>query len=472
MYTTFSFYIDSRHKLTTETLKGDHCLKKSIIAFNIALLVGTGSLVSGSYASAASLSELEKKESQIRGEKEKVNQNINETEESIDHVVDQQTDLTVQLQKLESEITKTNSQIDKININISNTKKDIERLKKEIVVLEEKIEARTELLKERARSYQATGGKMNYLEVVVGASSFGDFVERVNAVSTIMQADNDLIAEQERDKKDLENKKQEVETKLQNLESMKKELTDLKIKQESQKKEKNELMKKLKLEEQHLEEHKLSMEEESSILAGQQSALTKAIAQEKERQAEIARQKAAEAAAEKKREEELAKQAKQAKSSQASSGSSEKKSSEPTYSAPAPKVSSGNFIKPSAGYYSSGYGPRWGKSHGGIDIATPGTVPIVASASGVVSRAYKSSSYGNVVFITHYINGKQYTTVYAHMRDNSVTVSAGQSVKQGQQIGLMGNTGRSTGQHLHFELHVGPWTQSKSNAVNPMNYIR
>lgn len=464
-------------------MKGDHCLKKSFIAFNIALAVGAGSLLSGGYATAASLSELEKKENQIRGEKAKVNQDINQTNESIGHVVDQQTDLTAQLKKLESEITETNSKIDKINTKIGDTKKDIEQLRKDIVILEEKIEARTELLKERARSYQVTGGKMNYLEVVVGASSFGDFVERVNAVSTIMEADNDLIAEQEKDKKDLEKKKQEVETKLQSLESMKKELTNLKAKQENQKQEKNKLMKKLKLEEKHLEEHKLSMEEESSILAGQETALSKAIAQEKERQAEVARQKAAEAAAEKKRQAELAAQrAEEAKKRQSSSSvsvesssvkksSAPKKASEPTYSAPAPSSSSGMFMKPSAGYYTSGYGPRWGKSHGGVDIATSGTVPIVAAASGVVSRAYKSSSYGNVVFITHYINGQQYTTVYAHMRDNSMRVSTGQTVSKGQQIGLMGNTGRSTGQHLHFELHKGPWTQSKANAINPTNYI-
>jgi peptidoglycan hydrolase CwlO-like protein len=465
-------------------LKGDHCLKKSIIAFNIALVMGTGSLLSGGYASAASISELEKKENQIRNEKAKVNQDIDKTEESIGHVVNQQSDLAAQLKKLQSEITETNSKIDKINTNISNTKKDIEQLRKDITELEKKIEARTELLKERARSYQVTGGKMNYLEVVVGASSFGDFVERVNAVSTIMQADNDLIAEQEKDKKDLEKKKKEVETKLQNLESMKKELTDLKAKQENQKKEKNQLMKKLKQEEKHLEEHKLSMEEESSILAGQATALNKAIAQEKERQAEVARQKAAKAAAEKKRQAELAKQrAEAAKKSQSSSSSSAKtssapkakasapKASAPKYSAPAPSSSSGMFMKPSAGYYTSGYGPRWGKSHGGVDIATSGTVPIVASASGVVSRAYKSSSYGNVVFITHYINGQQYTTVYAHMRDNSVRVSAGQSVSKGQQIGLMGNTGRSTGQHLHFELHKGPWNVGKTNAINPTSYL-
>ena len=457
-------------------MKGDHCLKKSIIAFNIALVLGTGSLLSGGYASAESISELQKKENEIKNNKAKINQDINKTNKSIEHVVDQQSDLTKQLDKLNAEITETNTKIDNNNTKISKTKKDIEQLKKDIVELEKKIEARTELLKERARSYQVTGGKMNYLEVVVGSSDFGDFIERVNAISTIMQADNELIAEQEKDKKELEKKKKEVESKLKSLESMKKELTELKVKQEKQKKQKNELMKKLKKEEEHLEDHKLSMEEESSILAGQEAALKKAIKQEKEHQAELARQKAA---AEKKRQAELARQkAEQAKKSQSSSsspvknsGSSEVKSSAPKYSAPAPSSSPGLFMRPSAGYYTSGYGPRWGKSHGGIDIATPGTVPIVASASGVVSRSYKSSSYGNVVFITHYINGQQYTTVYAHMRDNSVKVSTGQTVSKGQQIGLMGNTGRSTGQHLHFEVHKGPWTADKRYVVNPMDYL-
>ncbi len=476
-----------------ETLKGDHCLKKSIIAFNIALAVGAGSLLSGGYATAASLSELEQRENQIKSEKAEVNKDIHETNESIDHVVGEQSNVTKQLEKLESEITETNSKINSINTNIGNTKKDIDQLRKDIIELEKKIEARTELLKERARSYQVTGGNMNYLEVVVGSSSFGDFVERVNAVSTIMEADNDLIAEQERDKKELEKKKKDVEDKLKSLEDMKKELTDLKAKQEDQKKEKNELMKKLKEEQEHLEGHKLSMEEESSILAGQETALLKAIEQEKERQAEIAREKAAAAAAEKKRQAVLAEQraeearkareeSKQssspsapAKSSAVKEASTPKasapKSSAPKPSAPAPSSSSGAFMKPSAGYYTSGYGPRWGKSHGGVDIATSGTVPIVASASGVVSRSYKSSSYGNVVFITHYIDGVQYTTVYAHMRDNSVKVSAGQTVSKGQQIGLMGSTGRSTGQHLHFEIHKGPWNASKSNVVNPSDYL-
>jgi murein DD-endopeptidase MepM/ murein hydrolase activator NlpD len=129
----------------------------------------------------------------------------------------------------------------------------------------------------------------------------------------------------------------------------------------------------------------------------------------------------------------------------------------------------GNFIWPTAGTLTSNMGSRWNAFHTGIDIAKGGTVPVVAAASGTVSRSYYSSSYGNVVFISHYVDGQLYTTVYAHMRSRSV--SSGQTVSQGQVLGYQGNTGMSFGQHLHFELHKGPWNASKSNAVNPLDYL-
>nr|WP_083935167.1 M23 family metallopeptidase [Bacillus sp. 1NLA3E] len=110
--------------------------------------------------------------------------------------------------------------------------------------------------------------------------------------------------------------------------------------------------------------------------------------------------------------------------------------------------------------------------HFGIDIANGGSsVAVNASATGTVSRSYYSSSYGEVVFIKHTISGVNYETVYAHMKSGSRTVSVGQTVQQGQRLGYMGSTGDSTGQHLHFELHLGSWNDAKSNAVNPLNYI-
>ncbi|WP_244404819.1 M23 family metallopeptidase [Saccharococcus caldoxylosilyticus] len=89
-------------------------------------------------------------------------------------------------------------------------------------------------------------------------------------------------------------------------------------------------------------------------------------------------------------------------------------------------------------------------------MAKSGDVPVVAAASGTVSKSYYSDSYGNVVFIRHTINGTQYETVYAHLRSRAV--SEGQTVSQGQFIGYMGNTGESFGQHLHFEIHKPYWT--------------
>jgi murein DD-endopeptidase MepM/ murein hydrolase activator NlpD len=136
-----------------------------------------------------------------------------------------------------------------------------------------------------------------------------------------------------------------------------------------------------------------------------------------------------------------------------------------------PTVTSGGFMRPCIGTITSKFGKRWGRFHYGIDIAAPGRVPIVAAADGVVSRSYYSSTYGEVIMIRHNIGGKIYETVYAHMRKGSRKYKAGQHVKKGAIIGYMGNTGRSTGQHLHFEIHVGGWNTRKSNAVDPLQFI-
>src|SRR5690625_4914149 len=97
------------------------------------------------------------------------------------------------------------------------------------------------------------------------------------------------------------------------------------------------------------------------------------------------------------------------------------------------------------------------KNHHGLDIAQTGHHEIYASADGKVSNSYTSTTYGECVMIVHNINGVTWETLYAHMRPGSRKVKSGQNVKQGQVIGVMGNTGNSTAQHLHFELHKGRW---------------
>ncbi|MBQ7658348.1 MAG: M23 family metallopeptidase [Butyrivibrio sp.] len=125
------------------------------------------------------------------------------------------------------------------------------------------------------------------------------------------------------------------------------------------------------------------------------------------------------------------------------------------------------YIKPiSGGRLTSGFGkrnrPTRGASsyHKGVDWATPVGTSVVASSSGVVTRAGWGSGYGYCVYIRH-PDGRE--TRYGHL--SKVLVSAGQSVSQGQRIALSGNTGVSTGPHLHFEILIG------GSQVNPLNYL-
>jgi murein DD-endopeptidase MepM/ murein hydrolase activator NlpD len=133
------------------------------------------------------------------------------------------------------------------------------------------------------------------------------------------------------------------------------------------------------------------------------------------------------------------------------------------------------FIYPAKGKITSRFGRDLlngvARIHNGIDIAQGGVNEVVASAGGRVSKSYLSSSYGECVFILHDINGQEFETVYAHMKTGSRKVREGDHVAQGQPIGIMGNTGYSFGQHLHFELHKGRWNIGKSKAVDPLDYL-
>lgn len=125
------------------------------------------------------------------------------------------------------------------------------------------------------------------------------------------------------------------------------------------------------------------------------------------------------------------------------------------------------YIKPiSGGRLSSTFGrrksPTRGASsyHKGIDWATPVGTAVMASSAGTVTKAGWGSGYGYVVYIQH-ADGRQ--TRYGHL--SKVLVSVGQSVSQGQKIALSGNTGISTGPHLHFEILIN------GSQVNPLDYL-
>jgi len=135
----------------------------------------------------------------------------------------------------------------------------------------------------------------------------------------------------------------------------------------------------------------------------------------------------------------------------------------PVSSDSTPTPSSQGFIWPVEGAFTSPFGSRWGRMHEGIDIAAPDGTPIKAAASGTVALMQseaESGGYGNYTCVDH---GDGLATCYAHQ--SGFATSTGATVRQGEVIGYVGNTGNSFGAHLHFEVRIN------GSAVDPMGYL-
>lgn len=132
----------------------------------------------------------------------------------------------------------------------------------------------------------------------------------------------------------------------------------------------------------------------------------------------------------------------------------------PTGAAGPIRRGSGNLIWPVNGSISSPFGMRWGRLHAGVDIPAPAGTPIRAADGGRVLIAGWTGGYGNYTCIQH---TSSMSTCYAHQL--SIAVSVGQSVKQGNVIGAVGNTGNSFGNHVHFEVRIN------GSPVDPLGYL-
>lgn len=125
-----------------------------------------------------------------------------------------------------------------------------------------------------------------------------------------------------------------------------------------------------------------------------------------------------------------------------------------------PRYGTGQFAWPAVGTVTSRFGYRWRDYHQGIDIAGPVGTPVMAADSGMVVFAGRKGNYGLTLIIDH--GEGKYVTLYGHL--STLLVNVGDRVERGQVIAKMGNTGRSTGPHLHFEIRVD------GRAVDPIRY--
>ncbi len=418
-------------------------MKRKLLILGIGAIICFGSLlppVANTAHAVGTNKQLEDKKKDLQNKRSNVQSEIKETKNEIQEINEKQAVTKAEIKRLDFLVAETNQQIREKEAQIEEANEEIERLQAEIEALKEQIKKRDTLLKERVRTIQENGGVINYIDVLLGAQSFGDFVSRVSAVTTFLEADRDLIRKHQEDKASLDNKEAEAQAKLTALNEKKAELEELLRKSEQQSKEKDNLLKIYNEQEKEKQEELNKFEDEAGILADQIKAAELEIKawEKKQRELEAARKR------------------------QAANG---KVGAIPT-------ITNGTFMNPTTGSLTSHFGKRWGAFHSGIDIGKngrTGSIPVVAAAEGTVIRASYDRSYGNVVMITHMIDGKVMTTVYAHLE--SYSVSNLQRVEKGQPLGYMGNTGNSTGPHLHFEIHNGAWNGSRTNAINPLKYV-
>lgn len=188
-------------------------LKKSFVALNTALLLGFGSLAAIPSASA---------------EKDPARQAaVDEAQASLDKVQAEIAALNKRIKQVDQAVKDNQAMISSTEKKIKSKKKQVKQLETEVAELEKRIEERNEILKQRAVTYQQTNGDASYLEVLLGSSSFGDFIERVGAVSTIVKADRKLMQEAKEDQEVLEKKQEKVTNTLADLNDTKTELVGM-----------------------------------------------------------------------------------------------------------------------------------------------------------------------------------------------------------------------------------------------------
>ncbi|WP_348709415.1 peptidoglycan DL-endopeptidase CwlO [Bacillus subtilis] len=206
-------------------------MRKSLITLGLASVIGTSSFLIPFTSKTASAETLDEKKQKIESKQSEVASSIEAKEKELSELQENQSKIEKELKDINAKALDTSNKIEDKKEENDKTKEEIKKLKKEIKETEARIEKRNEILKKRVRSLQESGGSQGYIDVLLGSTSFGDFISRATAVSSIVDADKDLIKQQEQDKAkledseaDLNDKLKEVQAALAKLETMQKDL--------------------------------------------------------------------------------------------------------------------------------------------------------------------------------------------------------------------------------------------------------
>ena len=431
--------------------------KKHIALFSSILLLSP--IAGGFTAQAATLEELQQQKDALQLETNTIQSQIEEKSNSLNTLESEKANLETKVNELQSQLDELMGRLAAQEEKLAAIQSKILELQAEIEALQVVIDQRTEKLNTQARYIQTDAGVTNIASILLSSENFSDLVGKITVVSKIVTANKDIVEQQEADQQKVEDSKVAVEEEKLSAEALKQEILISKNNVVAQKAEIDVQIAQVIENYELTEAEKNGLESTKADLAAQTESISNDMAAEQARitaeavaaaEAEAAAIAAAEAAA-------------------AAAANNLTASVSQTTSTPSYSVNSSGFLRPASGYISSPFGNRvspFGGSiefHRGVDIAGSGAIS--AAQSGTVETATYHASYGYYVVINHgTIKGVNVKTLYAHMQPG-LLVAPGQTVSQGQQVGVMGTTGSSTGVHLHFEV------QENGAVVNPVNYI-
>lgn len=359
----------------------------------------------------------------LEEQKKDINEKIEETNDKINNVQEEKNDALYEIDSLNTEITDYENQLEELKENINNLNKIIQEKEEAILEQEEKYKNQKKLLEERLVAMYEMG-EFSFLDVLLESDCLSDFISNYYTIATITEADEEILEKINNTKTEIEKEKQECENSKSELEISESEVENKNNLLINSKNKKQDLISSLSAEELELEEQLEKFEEDKKEIISEIAKLT------------------------------------------------EKNETTTTI-----EPSKSGYIMPISGFTKAnittdyhGYTKISG-THTGIDFACSAGTPIVAVKDGTVliSKALKDSngnyrSYGEYIVIDHH-DGT--VTFYAHMLSGSRLVQAGENVKQGQQIGSVGSTGKATGNHLHFEVRIN----NGKNDVDPKKYL-
>jgi len=348
----------------------------------------------------------------LREQQNLLNNQIENLKKNIKQVDKEQKNVAEEIEELEQKLSQAQKELAATEAKLKDTQAKLENTMKELKLAEERVEKQKDDLNKRMRTMYKTG-PVEYIEVILGASSFSDFLTRLDMLERIIEADKSLLAEFKERKEEVAQKKAELEEQKKLIEAQRNSVMEKRAQIVAYRGDRQRLLTKL-------EQQKKEYERQQDQL---------------ERDAENLRRKILEW---------------------------EMKNKKGFFG-------TGEFCwpTPSSTYVTSEFGWRTHpiyktrRFHDGIDIAAPMGADVLAADDGEVIFAGSYGGYGNTIIVSH---GGGISTQYSHL--SKILVSVGKQVLKGDKIGLVGSTGLSTGPHLHFTVI------KDGQAVSPWNWLK